>query len=89
MKILTPVPLLTTLPSETESWGTASLNKRRLGHYHFTHYKKTLKIVAYVCHWPLTAENRVQFRSVDVEFVSDRATGLSCPPTTVKANPDK
>jgi len=38
--------------------------------------------MAYVCHWPLTAQDRVQFRSVDVEFVEDSATGISCPPTT-------
>ena len=41
--------------------------------------------MAYVCHWFLTAEARVQFRSVDVEFVADSANGISCPPTTTAA----
>jgi len=41
--------------------------------------------MTYVCHWPLTAEARVQFRPVDVEFVADSATGIGCPSTTVRA----
>lgn len=41
--------------------------------------------MAYVCHWPLPTEARVQLRSVDVEFVADSAAGISCPPTTITA----
>jgi hypothetical protein len=41
--------------------------------------------MAYVCHWPLTVEARVQFRPGNVEFVADSATGIGCPPTTVRA----